>query len=930
MKLFYTLLVYSLCVLAVSGNKSSHIIPSSVNIGVLLSFNSTIGRVAKPAIEAAVEAVNSNENILSRTRLNMVMKDTKCDRMIGMIEGLNLMQNQVVAILGPQSSDIARLISEAAKEVQVPVISFAATDPDLNSTQFPYFIQATHNDYSQMSAVADLVEYFEWRKVAIIYIDSEYGRSGMHALEDVLQSGKDSDIVFNRAPLMPNASTSEIDVLLFNLNSMGSRVFIVHFNSVDKEFGLFSAAKRLGMMANGYAWVATDWLSTALDSSEPVELFNTMEIVQGVISLRRHIPDSVAKRNFDWTWIKTGSSGLNSHAYSAYDSVWIVAEAIHRFLNEQEEEPKFSATGRLKNLEIFQGGSSLLRIVLTRTNFTGLTGQIRFNSDRTIANSTFEVINVEGTGSRVVGYWSKSFGLSLLSPDILHRKSLDDPTRTTKKSHQLHGVVWPGESLIKPKESAIASTRKTLRIGVPYRVDFKNIVTIGNDDGNTSAKGYCIDIFKQAIGLLPDPPSYSFVVIGNGIDSPNYDELIKMVANDSLDAVVGDIAIVASRTLLVDFTQPFMDSGLVIIAPFRKINVNAWAFLRPFSVQLWSVIGFLFLFVGLVIWILEHRVNEDFRGPPRRQITTVIWFSLSTMFQSQRQTAESALGRIVLLIWFFVVLILNSNYVASLTSILTVQHMTSPVKGIHSLLNSSDPIGFHSGTGIENFLNKRANVSMSRLKPLKKAADYVKALELGPKEDGGVAAIIEQIPYAKIFTARHCKFKIIDDRFKRGRWGFAFQKGSPLVKPISTAILEIIEIGDLQRISDKWELSNHGCSADSDSITSNKQNLQSFWGLFLMCGVACCLALLIFFARLLCQYRWFVNSRDVESSPFDYISDRDGCKRGSIKNAMVFLDKKEDLSSVRKGKSSRGGENVVQRFDQVPPSLTDGSIQKSN
>lgn len=922
MKIFCTLLVYSLCVLIVSGDQSSHIRPSSVNVGALLSLNSTIGRVAKPAMDAAVEAVNSNQYILSGTRLNMMMMDTKCDTVVGMNEGLNLMQNEVVAVLGPQSSEIARLVSQAAEEVQVPVISFAATDPYLNSSQFPYFIQATHTDYSQMIAVADLVEYFEWRTVTIIYTDNEYGRSGMKALEDVLllQSGKDSDIIFYRAPLIPNASTSEIDVFLFNLNSMESRVFIVHLYSVDIGFEFFSAAKRLGMMENGYAWITTDWLSTALDSSETVE-FSTMEIIQGVLSLRRHIPDSMAKRNFDSTWNKTGSSGLNSYAYSAYDSVWVVAEAIHRFLNEQEEQKqlKFSTHGRFKNLKIFQGGSSLLQTVIARTNFTGLTGEIRFNSDRTLANAMFDVLNIEETASRIVGYWSKSFGLSLLSPDILDRKPPDDPT--TKRSQQLHRVVWPGESLIKPKELAVTSTRRTLRIGVPYRVDFTNIVTIGNY-GNSSAQGYCIDIFRKAISLVPDPPPYSFVVIGNGIENPNYDELLRMVANDSLDAVVGDIAIVSSRALLVDFTKPYMDSGLVIIAPFRKMNSNAWAFLRPFTGAMWSVTAVLFLFVGVVIWILEHRLNEDFRGPPRQQITTIIWFSLSTMCQSQRQTTVSTLGRIVMIIWFFVVLILNSSYVASLTSILTVQRMTSPVKGIESLINSSDPIGFQAGLGVDIYLHSSLNVSRSRLKPLKGSADYVKALELGPKQEGGVAAIIDQIPYARLFTARHCQFKIVDDRFKRGRWGFAFQKRSPLVKHISTAILDLVETGDLQRMNDKWQLSKNGCSADNESMTSNRQNLESFWGLFLMCGVACLVALLIFFARLLCQYRRYCNSRDVElespPSSSHSISDKDGCKRGSIKNVIAFLDMKEELKSVRRGKSS-----------PVSP-LTDSSILQSN
>lgn len=51
--------------------------PSTVNIGALMSFNSTVGRVAKVAIEAAVDDINSNATILNGTKLNISMLDTK-------------------------------------------------------------------------------------------------------------------------------------------------------------------------------------------------------------------------------------------------------------------------------------------------------------------------------------------------------------------------------------------------------------------------------------------------------------------------------------------------------------------------------------------------------------------------------------------------------------------------------------------------------------------------------------------------------------------------------------------------------------------------------------------------------------------------------------------------------------------------------------
>lgn len=92
-----------------------------------------------------------------------------------------------------------------------------------------------------------------------------------------------------------------------------------------------------------------------------------------------------------------------------------------------------------------------------------------------------------------------------------------------------------------------------------------------------------------------------------------------------LDAVVGDITIVTNRTRIVDFTQPYVESGLVVVTPVKKLRSIAWAFLRPFTPLMWAVIACYFLLVGTVVWLLEHRVNDEFRGPPKKQIITILW-----------------------------------------------------------------------------------------------------------------------------------------------------------------------------------------------------------------------------------------------------------------------------------------------------------------
>ena len=131
----------------------------------------------------------------------------------------------------------------------------------------------------------------------------------------------------------------------------------------------------------------------------------------------------------------------------------------------------------------------------------------------------------------------------------------------------------------------------------------------------------------------------------------------------------------------------------------------------------------------------------------------------------------STLGRLVLIIWLFVVLILNSSYIASLTSILTVEQLSSPVKGIESLATSNDRIGFLRGSFSENYLTQELNIHKSRLVPLNSASDYEKALNDGP-DNGGVAAIVDERAYMELFLSSRCEFGIVGQEFTKMGWGF--------------------------------------------------------------------------------------------------------------------------------------------------------------
>ncbi|RRT56376.1 hypothetical protein B296_00029295 [Ensete ventricosum] len=183
---------------------------------------------------------------------------------------------------------------------------------------------------------------------------------------------------------------------------MESRIYVVHVNP-DSGLKVFTIAKSRGTMATGYVWITSDWLASVLDSFDSPNP-DTMDLIQGVIALRQHVPDSDVKQSFISRWSDmrrrgtTTTSSLNPYALYAYDSVWLVAHANVQFLKGGQtfnfsDDPKLQdANGSslpLTAINYFNTGDKLLHELLL-TKFTSLTGQVQFNSDGNLIHPAYD------------------------------------------------------------------------------------------------------------------------------------------------------------------------------------------------------------------------------------------------------------------------------------------------------------------------------------------------------------------------------------------------------------------------------------------------------------------------------------------------------------------------------------------------------------
>ncbi|KAE8704493.1 Matrixin family protein [Hibiscus syriacus] len=115
---------------------------------------------------------------------------------------------------------------------------------------------------------------------------------------------------------------------------------------------------------------------------------------------------------------------------------------------------------------------------------------------------------------------------------------------------------------------------------------------------------------------------------------------------------------------------------------------------------------------------------------------------------------------------------------------------------------------------------------------------------------GGISAAIDEIPYIKLFIAKYCgKYTTVEPTFKTGGFGFVFPKGSPLVEDTSREILNVTQGDQMEKFQKKWlENDEVICPGFDPGVSSNSLGLESFWGLFLIAGLASISALIIFAA----------------------------------------------------------------------------------
>ncbi|XP_025886633.2 glutamate receptor 2.9 isoform X2 [Solanum lycopersicum] len=766
-------------------------------IGAIINPTTRVGKEQKIAMEMAVDDFNAQNSKCSQLGFNFAYYS---HGPAASLATYLAKKKQVHAILGPLTHQEAALFSnfddEAYKDIPIISLTPAATYSTILLTEPISLIHMSNDVKFQMQCFAALIGHFKWRKVIALYeISNSFSNLDFGLITHLSDSLKlvDSSIEYHLAfpPLFSvSNSKSFIQEELEKLRIKNVKVFVVAQCSLHFGLVLFEVATEMGMMGKDYVWIVSDNMASLLDSVEPSVLLN----MQGVIGFKANVNVKTEsfrefnvkfrrKYRLEYPEEEEGYPSPSAYALKAYDATWATAKAMEKLSRSDSSE--------------------LVKSILL-SDFEGLSGKISFKNGMLYQKPTYRIINVIGKSYREVSFWSPEFGFS---EDLVEYNGM-----TLKIGNGLEGdlgsILWPGGKQTVPKGWTIGGLEKPLRIGVPARGAFNQFVKVkfNQERNETLIDGFSVHVFEAAVRKLPYYLPYVLVPFYG-----NYDEMVEGVSNKSLDAAVGDTEILPDRYELAEFSQPYIDSGLVMVVTERpRPEKTNFIVIKAFKLKLWILLAMMSMSTGVVIWLNEYvNDNLDFSGSFPQLIGSMLWFSVTVLSFSQREVIRSNLSRLVLTTWLCVVVVVTACFTALLSSIMTVPRLEPSVVNVDYLLRTNAAVGCNNKSFIIKYL-VNLQFKPENIKEISSINDYPNAFEKGE-----ISAAFFVVPHAKVFLAKFCKgYTKSGPVYKLGGFGFVFPKGSPLAVDISEAVLKVSQSGEIRQLEEQMLISSN-CSSSS-------------------------------------------------------------------------------------------------------------------
>ena len=242
----------------------------------------------------AIDQINNDMNLLPNLTIGYDVRDSCNDEVIGLNEVLDFELNydrsnniSFLGIVGPAYTSVTHSVATLLSLgiIEMPLISYASTDAALsNKDLYRYLLRTIPSDTLQTNAIVDLVSYFGWEYVSVIFNDNDYGVSASNAFIDIATGC--SICIDAKIPIlssMPNETIAEAVKSLLESKATGVIVFTDEDTIVELLVELIEELNKTNSTRK-FVWIASDrWANLHL------VLENFTEIAKGMYAFQPHI-----------------------------------------------------------------------------------------------------------------------------------------------------------------------------------------------------------------------------------------------------------------------------------------------------------------------------------------------------------------------------------------------------------------------------------------------------------------------------------------------------------------------------------------------------------------------------------------------------------------------------------------------------------------
>ncbi|MFP4415927.1 MAG: transporter substrate-binding domain-containing protein [Chitinispirillaceae bacterium] len=335
----------------------------------------------------------------------------------------------------------------------------------------------------------------------------------------------------------------------------------------------------------------------------------------------------------------------------------------------------------------------------------------------------------------------------------------------------------------------------TLRVAVKPAPPF--VIT---GDSAQDFSGFSIDLIQAIAQNMEPSPQVAFVY-----DSTLVEHLQK-IENGDADLGIAATTITAEREQKIDFSQPFFEDNLALLVPrggrgiLGFLAIDLFRFNIDFYelTRLIASIGLYVFFCAMLIWLVERgrSLSGSWKG-----IAQGIWWTIVTMSTVGYGDVvpKRSIGKVIGVVVVFSGIVIFGVAIATLSSMLTLNRLTSRVENLNDLGGKS--VAVVEGSIAEE-ITRGQNIWVHAVPAIDSAITLL--------QNRKVAAVSHDASLLQYYLAQGLidsdQFNVVDQEQHRFFYGITFPPDSPLREPITVSLLRIQEVpgGTLNRIKGKW------------------------------------------------------------------------------------------------------------------------------